>query len=132
MTRTDSLITGTIKAIEYTRHMVDGTNTMPNNNTERAWEQRFYKTLHRYGLTKSACGASSHGLRHAYAQERYAQNISPASHTHCTMISYSPTTWNRSRSPRDGTNHSRLPVQMLRLFMAEKYLVGRSFMLTRI
>jgi hypothetical protein len=41
--------------------------------TEREWEQRFYRTLHRHGLTKSACGASSHGLRHAYAQERYAQ-----------------------------------------------------------
>jgi len=61
------------QAIEYAKHMVDGTNTMPNDKTEREWEQRFYRTLHRYGLTQSACGASSHGLRHAYAQERYAQ-----------------------------------------------------------
>ncbi|MBW2329673.1 MAG: hypothetical protein JRF30_01780 [Deltaproteobacteria bacterium] len=39
---------------------------------ERAWEHKFYEAFHRYGLTQGACGASSHGLRHAYAQERYA------------------------------------------------------------
>lgn len=61
------------QAIDYAKRIVDGTNTMPNDKTEREWEQRFYRTLHRYGLTQSACGASSHGLRHAYAQERYAQ-----------------------------------------------------------
>ncbi|MBW1794108.1 MAG: hypothetical protein JRJ38_06705 [Deltaproteobacteria bacterium] len=71
MTRTDPLITDAKQAIESARHVVDGTNAI-SNNMERAWEQRFYKTLHRHGLTQSACGAASHGLRHAYAQERYA------------------------------------------------------------
>jgi len=61
------------QAIEYAKKMVDGTNTMPNDHTERQWEQRFYDTLRKHDLTKRACGASSHGLRHAYAQERYAQ-----------------------------------------------------------
>jgi hypothetical protein len=61
------------QAIEYAKRLVDGANTMPNDHTERQWEQRFYKTLRRHGLTQGACGASSHGLRHAYAQERYAQ-----------------------------------------------------------
>lgn len=46
-------------------------NTMPVGISERAWEKTFYKTLADHGLTKADCGASSHGLRHAYAQGRY-------------------------------------------------------------
>ncbi|MBU4525264.1 MAG: integrase domain-containing protein [Desulfomicrobium sp.] len=48
-------------------------NTMPDNLKERAWEKVFYRTLAKYGLSKKDCGASSHGLRHAYAQQRYEQ-----------------------------------------------------------
>ncbi len=46
-------------------------NTMPEGIKERVWEKIFYKTLAKQGLTKKDCGASSHGLRHAYAQSRY-------------------------------------------------------------
>lgn len=48
-------------------------NTMPDGIKERAWEKIFYKTLAAHGITKKDCGASSHGLRHAYAQQRYEQ-----------------------------------------------------------
>lgn len=48
-------------------------NTIPDNLKERAWEKIFYKTLAEHGLCKKDCGASSHGLRHAYAQQRYEQ-----------------------------------------------------------
>ncbi len=48
-------------------------NTIPDNLKERAWEKIFYKTLAGHGLSKKDCGASSHGLRHAYAQQRYEQ-----------------------------------------------------------
>jgi hypothetical protein len=41
--------------------------------TERQWERHFYQTLHLHGLSQNSCGASSHGLRHAYAQGRYEQ-----------------------------------------------------------
>ena len=60
-------------AIAYTRSVLSGKNTIPNGMTERQWERRFYSTLHTHGLSKKSCGASSHGLRHARAQERYEQ-----------------------------------------------------------
>jgi len=62
-------------AIEYARQLGDGRhgNTMPREMSERQWERLYYRTLARIGLTKSKAGASSHGLRHAYAQERYHQ-----------------------------------------------------------
>ena len=37
------------------------------------WERHFYETLRSHGLSQDKCGASSHGLRHAYAQARYEQ-----------------------------------------------------------
>ena len=40
---------------------------------ERKFENYFYRVLGQVGLTKSKCGTSSHGLRHAYAQRRYQQ-----------------------------------------------------------
>lgn len=61
------------QAIDYATRMVDGTNTMPNHMTEAQWERQFYKTIRLHGLSHNSCGASSHGLRHAYAQERYTQ-----------------------------------------------------------
>ena len=47
-------------------------NLMPDGMTERQWEKKAYAMAHAAGISKSACGASLHGLRHAYAQERYA------------------------------------------------------------
>lgn len=63
------------EAIEYARQVGDGRhgNTMPREKSERQWESLYYRSLARMGLTKSKAGASSHGLRHAYAQERYRQ-----------------------------------------------------------
>lgn len=39
--------------------------------SEKQWERFYYKTLSKYEFTKKDCGFSGHGLRHAYAQERY-------------------------------------------------------------
>ncbi len=39
------------------------------------WERQFYKTIRLHGLSHNSCGASSHGLRHAYAHARYEQII---------------------------------------------------------
>ena len=61
------------EAIAYAKSVVSGSNTIPNDMTERQWERHFYKTLRFHGLSQDSCGASSHGLRHAYAQARYEQ-----------------------------------------------------------
>jgi site-specific recombinase XerD len=61
------------EAIAYAKSVVSGKNTIPNDMTERQWECHFYKTLRFHGLSQDSCGASSHGLRHAYAQARYEQ-----------------------------------------------------------
>ena len=44
---------------------------MAKGMSERQWNNRFYRTLKAHGITKDQAGASAHGLRHAYAQERY-------------------------------------------------------------
>ena len=59
--------------IVYAKSVVSGGNTIPNDMTERQWEGYFYKTLRFHGLSQDSCGASSHGLRRAYAQARYEQ-----------------------------------------------------------
>lgn len=46
-------------------------NTMPDDMNEARWENFVYNTLKEYGITKKESGASLHGLRHAYAQQRY-------------------------------------------------------------
>jgi len=61
------------EAIAYAKSVGSGKNTIPNDLTERQWERHFYKTLRFHGLSQDACGASSHGLRHAYAQARYEE-----------------------------------------------------------
>ena len=58
-------------AIEYARSVASGKNTMPVGMTEKQWAGKFYRTLRYYGITKDQTGASAHGLRHAWAQERY-------------------------------------------------------------
>ncbi len=47
-------------------------NLMPDGMGERSWEKKAYELACAAGISKAACGASLHGLRHAYAQERYA------------------------------------------------------------
>lgn len=60
-----------VDAIAYAKTVVSGANTMANTMTERQWNNLFYRTITAHGITKEQCGASAHGLRHAYAQERY-------------------------------------------------------------
>ena len=40
---------------------------------ERQWSNFYYRTIRAVGLSKEEVGASSHGLRHAYAHDRYSQ-----------------------------------------------------------
>ncbi|PKN08018.1 MAG: integrase [Deltaproteobacteria bacterium HGW-Deltaproteobacteria-8] len=47
-------------------------NLMPDGMNERQWEKRAYAFACAAGISQAVCGASLHGLRHAYAQERYA------------------------------------------------------------
>ena len=60
------------EAIGYAKSVLSGKNTMTDGKTERQWEGRFNRTVRAHGISKDKCGASPHGLRHAYAQERYA------------------------------------------------------------
>ena len=61
------------RAIDYAKKVMSGKNTMPPDKTERQWNGRYSRTVRAHGLTKNSSGYTSHGLRHAYAQERYAQ-----------------------------------------------------------
>ena len=60
-----------INAINYLKSLVDKNNLIPKGMTEKQWEKKFYRVLYGHGINKKVAGASSHGLRHAYAQERY-------------------------------------------------------------
>lgn len=46
-------------------------STIPKAMTERQWKNFFYRACRQAGLSKSKSGASAHGNRHFYAQERY-------------------------------------------------------------
>ena len=46
-------------------------NSMPDTTNEANWEKFVYKTASKLGLSLKACGASLHGLRHAFAHQRY-------------------------------------------------------------
>lgn len=48
-------------------------NNWPDNVSEASWEKYVYKIISQNGLCIRACGASLHGLRHAYAQSRYQE-----------------------------------------------------------
>lgn len=58
-------------AIEHAKSFSSGGNTMAPGFTERQWNSLFYRTLRDFGISKVSSNASAHGLRHAYAQERY-------------------------------------------------------------
>lgn len=54
-------------------------NSWPDNIKERTWEKYTYKVTKALGLSIQACGASLHGLRHAFAHSRYTEltNLQP-------------------------------------------------------
>lgn len=58
-------------AIELSKLYSPGGNTMAPGISERQWNALFYRTIRDYGLSKVNSKASAHGLRHAYAQDRY-------------------------------------------------------------
>lgn len=60
------------RAIEHAKQ-IGGKNTMSPDKSERQWSQYYYRVLKELGISKSKAGASGHGNRHAYAQNRYAQ-----------------------------------------------------------
>ncbi len=60
-------------AIAYTKTVMSGNNTMATGVSERQWNTLFYRTIREHGISKKQGGASGHGLRHGYAQERYHQ-----------------------------------------------------------
>jgi site-specific recombinase XerD len=60
-------------AVAYARSVLLGRNTMSQMMSERQWSNFYYRTIRAVGLSKEQVGASSHGLRHAYAHERYRQ-----------------------------------------------------------
>ncbi|MCT4535178.1 integrase domain-containing protein [Halodesulfovibrio sp.] len=46
-------------------------NSIPDTTSEANWEKYVYKVVSTLGLSIAACGASLHGLRHAFAHRRY-------------------------------------------------------------
>jgi site-specific recombinase XerD len=61
-------------AIEYAKALSGINNLIPNDHSEKQWIQKYYRITRAKGISKKECGASSHGCRHAYAQDRY-ENI---------------------------------------------------------
>ena len=60
-----------MEAIRYARSISGRGNLIPSNHSLKTWMQKYYRVIRARGISKKACGASSHGCRHAYAQERY-------------------------------------------------------------
>jgi site-specific recombinase XerD len=62
-------------AIDYTKRIAPGKrdNLIPDEEgmTERKWITHYYNRIRALGMSKRSSGASGHGNRHAYAQERY-------------------------------------------------------------
>ena len=48
-------------------------NLIPSNHSLKTWIQKYYRVIRGKGISKKECGASSHGCRHAYAQDRYEE-----------------------------------------------------------
>lgn len=72
----DNITPEGIEAINYTKKVIKGArNLIPKDPdmTERKWIKRYYNRIRQLGVSKSQCGASGHGNRHAYAQECYFQ-----------------------------------------------------------
>jgi site-specific recombinase XerC len=62
-----------LEAIQYAKEVAGNGNLIPAAMTEKQWVQKYYRIIRQNGISRNACGASSHGLRHAYAQERYRE-----------------------------------------------------------
>ncbi|KAF1077349.1 phage integrase N-terminal domain-containing protein [Halodesulfovibrio sp. MK-HDV] len=62
---------GAVKAL--TPFIGKNGNSWPDSISEASWEKYVYKVISRMGLCLKVCGASLHGLRHAYAQSRYKE-----------------------------------------------------------
>ena len=62
-----------VEAIEYARSVIgDGRGLIKPGLTEKQWKDKTYRIVsNKYGITKKESNNSFHGLRHAYAQERY-------------------------------------------------------------
>ena len=58
-------------AIQYAQEISGKGNLIPHDQSERQWIQKYYRIIRGKGISKKACGASSHGCRHAYAQDRF-------------------------------------------------------------
>ncbi len=61
------------EAIEYARKISGNSNLIPKDHSEKQWIQKYYRITRAKGISKQECGASSHGCRHAYAQDRYEE-----------------------------------------------------------
>ena len=61
------------EAIRYANELSGINNLIPRGNSEKQWIQKYYRIIRANGITKKACGTSSHGCRHAYAQDRYKE-----------------------------------------------------------
>lgn len=59
------------EAIRYVRLISGRGNLIPSSHSLKTWMQKYYRVIRAKGISKKACGASSHGCRHAYTQERY-------------------------------------------------------------
>ncbi|MEX1330621.1 MAG: integrase domain-containing protein [Desulfobacterales bacterium] len=62
-----------MEAIRYANELSGINNLIPSGYSEKQWIQKYYRIIRANGITKKACGASSHGCRHAYAQDRYEE-----------------------------------------------------------
>lgn len=60
-----------MEAIRYARSISGRGNLIPSNFSLKTWIQKYYRVIRANGISKKISGASSHGNRHAYAQERY-------------------------------------------------------------
>ena len=60
-----------MEAIQYAKEISGTNNLIPEDHSEKRWIQKYYRIIRGKGISHKACGASSHGNRHAYAQERY-------------------------------------------------------------
>ena len=58
-------------AIQYAQEVSGKGNLIPHDHSEKQWIQKYYRIIRGKGISKKACGASSHGCRHAYAQDRF-------------------------------------------------------------
>jgi len=60
-----------MEAIQYAKTISGKGNLIPSNHSLKTWIQKYYRVIRGKGISKKECGASSHGCRHAYAQDRY-------------------------------------------------------------